>query len=154
MLNQKLVQPIVGLFILFGILALLVLALKVSGLTQFFNSNGYNISGNFQNAGSLKIRAPVSIAGVKIGYVKSITLNPQTYDAIVTLHINDKFKDLPVDTSASIYTEGLLGSNYISLTPGYATQYMHNGSVINVTHSALILENLIGQLMYKMGSNT
>lgn len=154
MLNQKLVQTIVGFFMLLGIFALLFLALKVSGLTHAFDDNGYNITANFQNVGSLKPRAPITVAGVKVGYIEGIKLNPSSYEATVTLHIYNKFNDLPLDTSASIYTEGLLGSNYISLSPGYDTQMLHNGSKIQKTHSALILENLIGQFMYKVGGKS
>ncbi len=154
MRNQSVVQTIVGFFMLFGIIALLFLALKVSGLTNTFNSGGYNLIANFQNIGSLKVQAPVTISGVRIGYVQKIKLDPNSFDARVVLHINKAYNDLPIDTSASIFTEGLLGSNYISLSPGYETQILKNDSIIENTHPALILENLIGQLMYKVGGQT
>lgn len=154
MLNQKMVQTIVGLFMLMGILALMFLALRVSGLANGWDTGGYEVTGNFQNIGGLKIRAPVTMSGVTIGKVKRIQLDTGSFDATVTLDIQNKYNQLPTDTSASIYTEGLLGSNYISLSPGYATQYLHDGSKIAVTHSALILENLIGQLVYKIGGTS
>lgn len=154
MRNQKVVQTIVGFFMLFGILALLFLALRVSGLTNTFQNGGYNVTAAFQNIGSLKVRSPVTIAGVRVGYVEKIQLDPSSFDAKVVLHINRNYNDLPADTSASIFTEGLLGSNYISLSPGYETQLLRNNSKITDTHSALILENLIGQLMYKVGGQS
>jgi len=153
MLNQKVVQTVVGFFMLLGILALLFLAMKVSGLTHAFSDNGYLVTAEFQNTGSLKAGSPVSVAGVKIGYIKNIQLNPATFEAAVTLFIYDKYKDLPMDTSASILTAGLLGSNYISLSPGYSSKILHNGSKIADTHPAIILENLIGQLIYRVGGH-
>lgn len=154
MRNQKIVQTIVGFFMLLGIFALLFLALRVSGLTNTFRNDGYTVTATFQNIGSLKVRSPVAIAGVRIGSVEAIRLDPNNFDAKVVLHINKKFSDIPADTSASIFTEGLLGSNYISLAPGYEKQVLQNGSVILNTHSAMILENLIGQLMYKVGGQS
>lgn len=153
MLNQKVVQTVVGFFMLLGILALLFLAIKVSGLSHSFNDNGYLVTAEFQNTGSLKSGAPVTVAGVKVGYIENIQLNPSTFEAKVSLFIYKKFNDLPIDTSASIFTAGLLGSNYISLSPGYSSKMLHNGSKIMDTHPALILENLIGQLMYKVGGH-
>ena len=109
----------VGAFIIAALCGLLFLAFKVSGLTQIGDSHHYVLKADFDNIGDLKVRAPVSVSGVKVGRVSAIQLNPQTYRAEVILQINDGFKDLPVDTSASILTQGLLGSNYISLSPGF-----------------------------------
>ncbi len=153
MANQKMMQTVVGFFMLLGILALMFLAIKVSGLTHVWNDNGYQVTADFQNIGSLKAGAPVSVAGVKIGYIKSIQLNSNSYQAKVNLFIYNQYKDIPADSSASILTQGLLGSNYISLSPGYSEKMLHNGSVIANTHPALILENLIGQFMYKVGGD-
>lgn len=149
--QKKLVEMTVGLFIIAGILSLLVLALKVSGLSQVSGtSDYYHLVAEFDNIGSLKQRAPVRIAGVKVGQIEKIELHDTHFKAKVYLLINKKENNLPIDTSASILTEGLLGSNYIGLTPGYEEVSLKNGDVINNTHPALILENLIGQLLFSL----
>lgn len=144
------IEVSVGIFIVAALCGLLFLAFKVSGLTELSNGHYYVIKADFDNIGGLKVRAPVSVSGVKVGRVVAIQLNPQTYRASVTLQINNHYKDLPVDTSASILTQGLLGSNYISLSPGYEQQFLKPNQHIETTHSALILENLIGQLMFNL----
>jgi phospholipid/cholesterol/gamma-HCH transport system substrate-binding protein len=137
-----------------GILALVFLALKVSGLTNFRSTGSYTVTADFDNIGSLKIRAPVSIAGVKIGEVSAIDLDPETFRAKVILKINENTNKLPIDTSASIFTQGLLGANYISLTPGYGESFLHEGDKIESTSPALILEKLIGQLVFSLKNNS
>lgn len=149
-MRERLTETIVGLFVLAGILALLVLAFKVSGLSTAMGNSGYSVTARFDNIGSLKVRAPVSIAGVRIGEVTNIKLDKDSFRAIVTMHITHDQNTLPVDTSASIFTQGLLGSNYISLVPGYENNYLKNGDRIENTRPALILENLIGQLLFSI----
>ncbi len=153
MLRRRSLEMIVGLFMLAGIVALLVLALKVSGLTNEMGTKGYLVTAAFDNIGDLKPRAPVTISGVHIGQVVAIKLDPETFRANVTLLINRKFNAIPSDSSAQILTQGLLGSNYVSLTPGFQNAFLKNGSTIVDTHPALILENLIGQLLFKVGGN-
>lgn len=140
----------VGIFIVVALCGMLFLAFKVSGLTSVGDGNHYIVRADFDNIGNLKVRAPVTVSGVKVGVVSAIRLDPQTYRAVVTLDINDGYKDLPVDTSASIFTQGLLGSNYISLSPGFEQKMLQPNGRIETTHSALILENLIGQLMFSL----
>ncbi|MDP1574100.1 MAG: outer membrane lipid asymmetry maintenance protein MlaD [Coxiellaceae bacterium] len=140
----------VGVFIIVALSGLLFLAFKVSGLTTMSNGHYYVIRADFDNIGDLKVRAPVTVSGVKVGRVTGIQLDPQTYRAQVIMQIDDGYKDLPADTSASIFTQGLLGSNYISLSPGFEQQMLQANGRIETTHSALILENLIGQLMFSM----
>jgi phospholipid/cholesterol/gamma-HCH transport system substrate-binding protein len=151
--RERIIEIWVGFFVLFGILALLVLAFKVSGLSSAIGENGYDITASFDNVGGLKVRSPVSLAGVHIGEVSTIKLDNVQFKAIVTMKIDPKYKKLPVDTSASILTQGLLGANYISLTPGFAHMFLKNESVIQDTHPALILENLIGQLIFSLKSS-
>ncbi|HEV2613289.1 MAG TPA: outer membrane lipid asymmetry maintenance protein MlaD [Gammaproteobacteria bacterium] len=151
-MKTRTVEIFVGLFLLAGILSLVMLAFQVSGLANIIGRNGYEIQANFDNIGDLRIHAPVSIGGVRVGEVASIQLNPSTFKAVVTMHIDPNQNAIPTDSSASIFTEGLLGSNYISLSPGFSNTNLKNGDKIQTTHSALILENLIGQLMYKIGS--
>ena len=153
-MKTRTVEIVVGLFLLAGILSLVMLAFQVSGLANVVGRNGYEVKADFDNIGDLRIHAPVSIGGVHVGEVMGIQLNPSTFKAVVTMHIDPNQNAIPTDSSASIFTEGLLGSNYISLTPGFSDTNLKNGDKIQTTHSALILENLIGQLMYKIGSGS
>jgi phospholipid/cholesterol/gamma-HCH transport system substrate-binding protein len=150
--GQKVVEFIVGIFILLGVLALLALAFNVSGLSSFGSSSYYTLSMEFNNVGGLKVRAPVSIGGVSIGKVASITLDKDDYRAKVVIDVQNTYQ-IPTDSSASILTQGLLGSNYISIIPGFQMTNLKPGGQIITTHSALILENLIGQLMYSLKSS-
>ncbi len=152
MLSQRTIESFVGLFLLAAIIALLVLAFKVSGLTSFFKPESYAVVANFDDIGQLKVRSPVKMGGVLIGEVSSIVLDPTTFKAVVKMNINDKFNDIPDDSSASILTAGLLGDNYVALTPMYSQTFLKNGSEIQEAHSAMILEKLIGQLIYKVGN--
>lgn len=145
---KKTTEVLVGLFMLLGAAALVFLALKVSGLITYSNSQAYyRVTADFDNVGGLKVRAPVLIAGVSVGEVDSIALNKADFRARVTLLIQ-KNQQIPTDTSASIYTQGLLGANYVSLSPGYADANLKEGGVIDTTNSAVILEKLIGQFLY------
>lgn len=149
MRNKGIVEFCVGIFLLIAIAGLVFLAFQVSGLTQKSLSQGYSIKANFDNIGSLKVRAPVEVGGVVIGRVMNIELDPESYQAITSLLIYDKYP-IPTDSSASIFTQGLLGSNYINITPGYAETYFKNGGTFQHTSSALILEQLIGQFLFTM----
>lgn len=155
-MRLKAIETLVGLFMLAGMLALLVLALKVSGLSTSLSPSGYSIVADFDNVGGLKVRAPVTIAGVRVGEVTNIRLDKNTFRANVIMRINRDQSTLPKDSSASIFTQGLLGANYISLTPGYDAAYLKNGDHLANTHPALILEDLIGQLLFNInkGSST
>jgi phospholipid/cholesterol/gamma-HCH transport system substrate-binding protein len=146
---KRITEILVGLMMLLAITALVFMALKVSGLTDYTGKQGYyKVFADFDNVGSLKVRAPVMIAGVSVGEVEAITLNSTDYRARVTLLIRNNAAKLPVDTSASIYTQGVLGSNYVNLSPGYEEQSLTNNGVITTTNSAVILEKLIGQFLY------
>jgi len=148
-MNKRMVEFIVGIFILAGIVSLFALAFKVSGLSQYSSSNAYTVMAVFDNVGDLKVRAPVTIAGVRVGEVDQITLDPKNFKAKVMLLIDRHENQLPIDTSASILTAGIIGANYISLAPGFAEQNLKAGDEITETHPAIILENLISQFMYK-----
>ena len=152
MLSQRTIESLVGLFLLAAMGALLVLAFKVSGLTSFFKTEGYSITAAFEDIGQLKIRASVKIGGVTIGEVTKIKLDPTTFKAIVTMQIHSKVNDIPTDSSAAILTAGLLGDNYIAINPMYGMAHLKNGDEIQDTHSAMILEKLIGQLLFKVSN--
>lgn len=143
-------EIIVGLFVIASILALTVLAFRVAGTQELLGSKTYAISADFDNIGSLRLNSPVTLAGVTIGRVMSITLNRNTLQAHVVMNIQKKIQQLPIDSSASILTQGILGANYIGITPGFATQSLHAGDSIPETHSALILEQVIGQLLFSL----
>ena len=153
MLSQRSTETCVGLFLLVAICALILLAFKVSGLTSFFEVPGYNVTADFDEIGQLKVRASVKMGGVTIGEVTGIALDPNTFKAAVKMRINSSVNTIPVDSSAGILTAGLLGDNYIAITPMYSTEYLKQGSQIQETHGAMILEKLIGQFMYKISNS-
>ncbi len=154
MSSNRQIEFVVGLFIIAAVCALFFLAFRVSGIGDMSGGNYYAVTASFDNIGDLKPSAPVTMAGVKVGEVSVIKLDADTLQAQVTLHILNKYAQIPLDSSASILTQGLLGSNYIGMTPGFDSNSLHNGSVINTTHSAVILENIIGQLIYSMKSDS
>lgn len=153
MLPQRLIESLVGLFLILAMIALAVLAFKVSGLTSLFPEKTYTITADFDDIGGLKVRSPVKIGGVQIGEVSEITLNPTSFKAVVSMNIRDQYNDIPDDSSARILTAGLLGDNYVAITPMYNTTFLKNGSQIQFTNSAMILEKLIGQFIYKLNSS-
>jgi phospholipid/cholesterol/gamma-HCH transport system substrate-binding protein len=153
MLPQRLIESLVGLFVIMAVVALSVLAFKVSGLTNLFPEKTYIVTADFEDIGGLKVRSPIKIGGVQIGEVNQITLNPTTFKAVVSMAIKDQYNDIPDDSSARILTAGLLGDNYIAITPMYNTTFLKNGSVIQFTNSAMILEKLIGQFIYKLSGD-
>lgn len=147
-MQRKTVELIVGLFVAAGLLALVMLAFKVANLSSTTINGGYTLSARFDNIGGLKSRAPVTISGVRVGRVASISVDPQSFQAVVMLDIAGKYNNLPVDTGASILTSGLLGEQYVALEPGGSPDHLKNGDQIKMTQSALILEQVIGQVLF------
>ena len=147
---MRFIEIVVGLFMMAGIIAFAMLALKVSGLSTELTEPGYVVMAYFDNVGDLKVRAPVTLGGVRIGQITDIQLDNTNYRAKVSFRINASENKIPEDSSASIFTAGLLGSNYISISPGYDDVFLKEGSTIQSTHSALILENLIGQFLFSI----
>ena len=137
----------VGLFLLAGILALLLLALRVSGLSASPSSDTYKLYANFDNIAGLTVRAKVTMAGVTIGKVTAIDLDRDTYMGRVTLQLDKSVDNLPVDSTASILTAGLLGEKYIGISVGGEDSVLKDGGVIHDTQSALVLEDLIGKFL-------
>ena len=146
-MNRKSTETLVGLFVLLGIGALFFLALQAANLGNFSTEPTYSLSARFDNIGGLKVRAPVRSAGVTIGRIASISFDPQTYQGVVKLEIDRKL-EFPRDTSAKILTAGLLGDQYIGLDPGNDDRNLAPGATINQTQSALVLENLIGRMLF------
>jgi phospholipid/cholesterol/gamma-HCH transport system substrate-binding protein len=142
-------DTLVGLFVASGVVGLFFLALQVSNLSSFVEEDTYTITARFENSGGLKIKSPVSAAGVKIGKVSAISLDPKTYESVVQMSIYSKYNTLPDDTTASIFTAGLLGEQYVDLEPGGSDEYLRMGGNIEITQSAIILEKAIGQFLFK-----
>lgn len=148
MIQSKQTEILVGLFVAAGLAALFMLAMKVSNLGDLGDEKGYQVTASFQNIGGLKPRSPVSMAGVRVGRVADIQLHPETYDAVVTLNIYAQYDNIPLDSSASIFTAGLLGEQYIGLEAGADDFYLADGDEITLTQPAVVLEQIIGQFLY------
>lgn len=153
-MKTKVIEFWVGLFVLLGILALLMLALQVSGLTTLYHEKGYALKAVFKNIGGLKVRSRVTINGVKIGTVEKISLihdEFNEYQALIEMKINHVYRNLPRDSSAKILTAGLLGDNYIGIEPGMEDTFLKPGDVIELTQQAVLLEDLISK--FAVGSS-
>lgn len=143
----------VGLFVMLGLVGLVFIALKAANLSSFGSGDTYMISARFDNIGGLKSRAPVRSAGVLVGRVTSISLDPKTFQGVVTLAIERSFQ-FPKDSSAKILTSGLLGDQYVGLEPGYEESNLAPGGTIKQTQSAVVLENLIGQFLFNKAAES
>lgn len=141
----------VGAFLLLALGSLLVLALASTNRNWGFGRDSYELKARFTAIGALRPNAPVKIAGVAVGKVADIQVDPVKYDSVVTLAINSKYKDLPGDTSAGIFTNGLLGESYIGLTPGGDPEPLKPGDEIFMTQSAVDLIQLVGKYMFSGG---
>lgn len=137
----------VGLFVVAGIAALVILAFKVGNMSSMGGGETYVISANFDNIGGLKPRAPVKSAGVVVGRVTSISFNNDRFTAKVSMAIEKSYQ-FPRDTTASILTSGLLGEQYIGLEGGGDDQMLKAGDSIRLTQSAVVLEKLISQFLF------
>jgi phospholipid/cholesterol/gamma-HCH transport system substrate-binding protein len=149
MQSSRAIEIWVGLFVAAGLIALFFLAMQVSNLAELkSNDSSYKIVARFENIGSLRVRAPVSVAGVTVGRVSSISFDNQTYEAVVEMRIDPQYNTLPIDTSASILTAGLLGEQYIGLSPGGAEEHLADGDEIELTQSAIVLEQVISRFLF------
>jgi phospholipid/cholesterol/gamma-HCH transport system substrate-binding protein len=137
-----------GLFVLLGFAALLFLTTQLpsSGLRLSQTKAGYHVTAAFDNVGDLKTGSPVTMAGVRIGEVDGIRIDQRQFKAVVSLRIDQLYSQIPDDSDASIQTQGLLGGKYIGIGPGGSETYLKNGSTIEFTQSALVLESLINKL--------
>lgn len=147
MQHSKTQDTLVGLFVAIGIAALFYMALQISNLGTYTSNDSYTVTARFQNSGGLKVKSPVSVAGVRIGRVSSIKLDKESHESIVEMHIDTQYDNLPQDSGASIYTAGLLGEQYINIDPGASDEYLHDKSEIDITSSAIVLEEMIGKFM-------
>jgi len=146
-MNTRNTEIVVGLFIAAGLAALFMLAMKVSNLNIYNDDTGYEISASFEDISGLKIKSPVTMSGVQIGRVSDISFDAKRLEAIVKIRIESKYDTLPKDTSASIYTAGLLGEKYIGLEAGGDEQNLQQGDKLKLTQSSLVLEKLISRFV-------
>jgi phospholipid/cholesterol/gamma-HCH transport system substrate-binding protein len=144
-----------GAFVLLGFAALAFLTTQITnhGLNLGGSARYYDVTAKFDNIGDLKVGAPVSMAGVEVGRVTRISLDTREYKAVVLMRLNSKYNQIPSDSDASIYTQGLLGGKFVGLTAGGAETYLKDKSQIDFTQSAIVLENLIGQLVASFGKS-
>ncbi len=148
----KSIEIWVGIFIILGLAALTMLAMQVSSAGSG-GGQTYRISAHFQNVGGLNEKAPVMIGGVRIGRVGEISIDRQSYNAVVGMDIDAGYDNLPIDTSASILTAGLLGAQFVGLQPGADDLYLAEGDQVEITQSAIQLESLISQFMFSQGKS-
>ena len=142
-----------GLFVLLGFAALLFLTTQLPGSgVQIGGATGYAVSARFDNVGDLKVGSPVTLAGVRIGRVAAIAFDPTDFKAVVTLDIDKRYDHIPDDSDASIQTAGLLGGKYVGIGPGGSETYLHAGSTIEFTQSAIVLESLVNKFFANFAS--
>jgi len=151
-MNRAAIDLWVGIFVTVGLGAIIFLGLKVGNLLTLDRTPGYRLEASFDNIGGLKLRAPVKAAGVVVGRVESIRLDTKSYEAVVTMRINQDVA-FSKDTIASINTSGLLGEVYVGLDAGGDTAVLMNGDRIAKTQSAVVIEKLIGQFLFDKASD-
>lgn len=144
----------VGMFVALGLAALFFVAMQVSNLAELRTSkDAYTLTARFENVGSLKVRAPVSMGGVTLGRVSRISFDSKTFEAVVEMRIDPAYKTLPEDTSASIFTAGLLGEQFVGLSPGGSDVPLKDGDQIELTQSAIILEEVISKFLFNKAAD-
>ena len=146
-MTTRITEIWVGIFVAAGMAALFMLAMKVSNLSTYSGDEGYEVTARFEDVSGLKVRSPVTMSGVRIGRVKRIEFDDKALQAVVVMEIEPSHNLLPKDTSASIYTAGLLGEKYVGLEAGGDQQSLVQGDEIKLTQDSLVLEKLIGQFV-------
>lgn len=136
-----------GLFILLGFAALGFLVTQTTDLRRYSSSDTYQVDVRFTNTGELKPRSPVRMAGVNVGKVESIALDPYTFEAIVSMSISNEFDQIPEDSTALVLTSGLLGDKYIGIEPGGSDEFIAEGGEFYIKQDAVVLENLISRFV-------
>jgi len=147
-MTSRKIEIMVGFFIAAAIASFFMLAMSVSNMSSYAGGEQYVIKARFDNVGGLKVRSPVSAGGVTIGRVTDIQYNSKTYEAIVSMAIDAQYDKFPLDTAASILTSGLLGEQFVGFEPGAEEDFLKGGDTIDLTQSALVLEQVIGQFLY------
>ena len=145
--NYK-VETASGIFLLLGLGALLWLSTQATDFGNELGEDSYSITARFTNVADLKQRAPVKIGGVAVGMVEDIRLDPVSFEAVVTLKLDQRFNEIPLDTSASILTSGVLGDRYVGLEPGGSFEVLAEGDELLITQSAVVLEQLVSKYLF------
>ena len=152
-MTSRRIEILVGLFVAAAVAAFFMLAMSVSNMSSYGNTDNYQLKARFDNIGGLKVRSPVAAGGVRIGRVTEIQYNSESYEAVVSMSIEKQYNRFPVDTAASILTSGLLGEQFIGFEPGAEEEFLQEGDIIDLTQSALVLEQIIGQFLYGMADD-
>ena len=152
-MTTRFMEMAVGLFVVIGGAALFMLAMNVSNFGSGSSKDGYYLTAYFENIGGLKVRSAITVSGVRIGQVSDIVFDPERLQAKVTLRVDMDHAYFTSDTSASIYTAGLLGEQYIALEPGAEDDTLSNGDEVEFTQSAVVLEEIISKFISNAGSS-
>ncbi|MEL0035051.1 MAG: outer membrane lipid asymmetry maintenance protein MlaD [Gammaproteobacteria bacterium] len=147
-MGQRQTEIIIGFFILIGFAAIAILAVQVSNISESAERETYSVTAHFDNIGGLRVKSPVKMGGVLIGRISDIRLDKKTLSPVVTMAIFSEYNELPTETSASILTAGLLGEQFMSLSPGGDDLFLMDGDRIYDTQSALVIEELIGKFLF------
>lgn len=142
-----------GMFVFLGVAAIFFLATQTSNLGNLVSNEAYTVTARFENVGGLSVRAPVTMAGVTIGRVSAIDFDPDRLDAVVSIKIDDRYNRIPDDSDAAILTAGLLGGQYVGLSPGGSDTFLGDDAELEFTQSAVVLENLISKYLFSQSSS-
>lgn len=148
MRQSRAIDVSTGLFVLLGLAAIIFLVTQISNREISLRDTSYRVKAQFENIGGLKVGAPVSMAGVKVGRVESIGFDMDLFKAVVTLRIDGHYDRIPNDSDASIFTAGLLGGQYIGISPGGSDEYLKDGDQVEFVQDAVVLENLISKYLF------
>jgi phospholipid/cholesterol/gamma-HCH transport system substrate-binding protein len=148
MRQSRAIDVSTGLFVLLGLAAIVFLVTQISNREFSLTDQSYRVRAQFENIGGLRVGAPVSMAGVKIGRVEAIGFDMDLFKAVVTLRINSNYNRIPNDSDASIFTAGLLGGQYVGISPGGSEEVLHDGDQIEFVQDAIVLENLISKYLF------
>jgi len=148
MRQSRAIDVSTGLFVLLGMTAIVFLVTQITNREFSLRSDSYRLTAQFENIGGLKAGAPVSMSGVTIGRVESIGYDMNVFKAVVTLRIDSSYDRIPNDSDASIYTAGLLGGQYVGITPGNSEDFYSNGDTVEFVQDAIVLEKLISKYLF------
>ena len=153
MRSSRAIDVSTGLFVLLGFAAIVFLVTQITNREFSLRSESYRLQAQFENVGGLKAGAPVSMAGVTIGRVESIGYDMDLFKAVATLRIDSRYDQIPNDSDASILTAGLLGGQYIGITPGGSDESFRDGDQVEFVQDAIVLENLISKYLFSQAGN-
>ena len=148
MSQTRTIELSTGLFVMLGFAALFFMVTQITNKGLVWHEQNYHLTARFDNVGGLKVGSPVSIGGVTVGRVEAIDYDSKNYKAVAHLAIQSRYDKIPSDSDVAIYTAGLLGGQYVGITPGGAETYLKDGDQIELTQSAVVLENLISKFLF------